>query len=379
MSAAPGGPAAGVRALLERGVRVLDPAQTWVGDDVDAARIAPTALLFPGTRLSGPRTYLGPESSVGAEGPAVLVDAVLGAGAAIASGYVRGAVLLRGACLGANAHVREGTLLEEEASTAHCVGLKQTILLSFVTLGSLINFCDVLMAGGTSRQDHSEVGSGFIHFNFTPWGRRGDKATASLVGDVVDGVFLRSGRIFLGGSGGMVGPACVGYGSIAAAGQVVRRDIEPERLVLQPVKPVDVPAAEPGDQRVERVWQRNARFIGQLAALREWYLQVRLPRAALGAAGDAARIPLLEAVGVIDTCLGERVKRLDSFLAERGRKLPPLGRDPHAAAPLGSALAAGPAEHVDWVRSLAPAEIEAGRAWLQGIARRVEKEMGPQA
>ncbi|MBI4880904.1 MAG: UDP-N-acetylglucosamine pyrophosphorylase [Planctomycetes bacterium] len=377
MNSTPRWPAPGVNALLERGVRVLDPAQTYVGDDVDASRIAPTAVLFPGTRLSGPRTYLGPDSSVGAEGPAVLVDAVLGAGAAVASGYVRGAVLLRGACLGANAHVREGTLLEEEASTAHCVGLKQTILLSFVTLGSLINFCDVLMAGGTSRQDHSEVGSGFIHFNFTPWGRRGDKATASLVGDVVDGVFLRSGRIFLGGSGGMVGPACVGYGSIAAAGQVVRRDLDPERLVLQPVKPLDVPAVEPGEQRVERVWRRNARFIGQLAALREWYRQVRLARAELGPGGEPARIPLLEAMGVIDVCLGERVKRLDSFLRERGRKLPLLGAGPHESSPLGSALAAGPADHVEWVRSLAEAHVEAGRAWLQRVASRVEREMGP--
>ncbi len=377
MSAAPAGPPAGVRALLERGVHMPDPAQVYVAADVDPARIAPSAVLFPGTRLAGPRTFLGAGSSAGAEGPAVLVDAVLDAGAAVASGYVRGAVLLRGACLGANAHVREGTLLEEEASTAHCVGLKQTILLSFVTLGSLINFCDVLMAGGTSRQDHSEVGSGYIHFNFTPWGRRGDKATASLVGDVVDGVFLRSKRIFLGGSGGLIGPTSAGYGSIAAAGQVVRRDVPPERLVLQATKPLDVPAAEPGDQRVERVWRRNVRFIGQLAALREWYRQVRLARAALGAAAEPACIPLREGLDVIDSCLRERVARLEAFLTERGRTLPPLGTGAHDPCPLGAALAAGAAEHVEWVRSLAPADVAAGRIWLQGIASRVEREMGP--
>ena len=77
-----------------------------------------------------------------------------------ASGFAHGAVLLDGASLGANAHARPGTLLEERASTAHTVGLKHTLLLSFVTLGSLINFCDCLMAGGRSRRDHSEVGSG---------------------------------------------------------------------------------------------------------------------------------------------------------------------------------------------------------------------------
>lgn len=77
--------------------------------------------------------------------------------------------------MGSGAHVRGGTILEEEANGAHTVGLKQTILMPFVTLGSLINFCDVLLAGGTSRTNHSEVGSSYIHFNFTP---DGDKTTA---------------------------------------------------------------------------------------------------------------------------------------------------------------------------------------------------------
>src|SRR6185312_5393534 len=154
-----------VQALLKRGVKMPDPAQVFVDEDVDPTRVHATAVLHPGTRLQGRRTWLGAGAQVGTEGPATLVDSVFGESASIASGYAKGVVLLRGASLGFAGHAREGTLLEEEASTAHAVGLKQTILLSFVTLGSLINFCDVLMAGGRSRKDHSEVGSGFIHFN----------------------------------------------------------------------------------------------------------------------------------------------------------------------------------------------------------------------
>src|SRR4051812_48146350 len=193
-SSAASTPAARVEALRARGVQILDPGQTFVDEDVDPARIHPTATLYPGTRLHGRRTFLGAGAAVGVEGPATLADSVLGEGASIASGYAKGTVLLRGAKLGGSGHCREGTILEEEASTAHAVGLKQTILLPFVTLGSLINFCDLLMAGGTSRDDHSEVGSGFIHFNFTPWGRHGDKATPSLIGDVVHGVLLDQPR-----------------------------------------------------------------------------------------------------------------------------------------------------------------------------------------
>src|SRR5262245_64276449 len=114
--------------------------------------------------------------------------------------------MLRDTRVGSNAHIRVGTLLEEEASTAHAVGLKHTILMSFVTMGSLINFCDALISGGKSRREHTEVGSGFIHFNYTTWGHNGDKATPSLIGDVVNGEFIRNERIFLGGLSGIVGP-----------------------------------------------------------------------------------------------------------------------------------------------------------------------------
>src|SRR5664279_126122 len=117
-------PAARVEALRARGVRMLDPGQTFVDEDVDPARIDPGATLYPGTRLHGRRTFLSPGAVVGLEGPATLIDCVLGEGASIASGFAKGAVLLRAAKLGANAHVREGTILEEEASTAHAVGLK---------------------------------------------------------------------------------------------------------------------------------------------------------------------------------------------------------------------------------------------------------------
>ncbi len=37
------------------------------------------------------------------------------------------------------------------------MGLKQTILFPFVTLGSLISFCDCLMAGSSHSRDHSGV------------------------------------------------------------------------------------------------------------------------------------------------------------------------------------------------------------------------------
>ena len=71
-----------------------------------------------------------------------MVDCQIGPNVNLNGGFFQDAVLLGGVSAGSGAHVRRGTILEEESSIAHTVGLKQTILFPFVTLGSLINFCD---------------------------------------------------------------------------------------------------------------------------------------------------------------------------------------------------------------------------------------------
>jgi hypothetical protein len=222
------------------------------------------------------------------------------------------------------------------------------------------------MAGGTSRRDHSEVGSGFIHFNFTPWGKQGDKATPSLFGDVVHGVFLDQARIFLGGSGGVVGPRRVGFGSIVAAGQVLRRNVDAGRLVVDTVDRLDAPVRPPGAGRVDRIVEPNAEFLGQLVALRAWYQQVRLARVVPGAAGDVARVATQQAIDVIDVCIDERWTRLAAFLTESGRTpvRPALSSDVPCPLDVGSG-----GDHVAWVKALPATEITRGRDWLAGIAR----------
>ena len=177
--------------------------------------------------------------------------------------------------MGSGSHVRDGTILEEEASVAHTVGLKQAILFPFVTLGSLINFCDCFMSGGTDRKNHSEVGSSYIHFNYTP---NQDKATASLLGDVPNGVMLNQNPIFLGGQGGLIGPCRLTYGTIIAAGTINRKDeLNPGRLIFGGAgKGGSVPFT-PGVYRSEkRIVINNIIYIANLMALMQWYNHVRI-------------------------------------------------------------------------------------------------------
>ncbi|MCA9659864.1 MAG: UDP-N-acetylglucosamine pyrophosphorylase, partial [Myxococcales bacterium] len=231
--------------------------------------------------------------------------------------------------------------------------------------GSLINFCDCLMAGGSSRRDHSEVGSGYIHFNFTPWGARGDKATPSLVGDVPRGVLLRERRIFLGGSGGMIGPRNVGFGAVVGAGSVMRSDVADDRLSLQRGRALDRPLDPEHLDPLAARYERNLRYIGELVALRAWYREVRLRRAA---AQPHTAIVTREAIANLDLAIDERRKRLISYAGERGlaaEELPPLAPDSYPPCPIAIDGAAD--EHVAWVQGLDEDAAEALRAWLAGI------------
>lgn len=287
-----------------------NPQSVTIAEDVDPDRIAASAVLCPGTRLEGETLSLGPETILGGETPATVISCQTGRGVSLKGGYFEGSVFLDGSSVGSSAHVRPGCLLEEQATVAHAVGLKQTILYPFVTLGSLINFCDVWMTGGTSRKNHSEVGSSFIHFNFTP---HGDKATASLVGDPAKGLLLNQPPIFLGGQGGLVGPISIAHGVVMAAGSISRRDLdEPGHLYQSATGEERWHSYEVGSIREpeERI-RKNLRYIGALVALRNWYREVRAPVMLVDGSSKAC---VEGAVRVLTGAIQEREKQLRKLL-----------------------------------------------------------------
>lgn len=297
--------------LLEKGVVMPDPNLVFIGSEVDPARIHPGAIIHPGCRLSGAGTSIGPACEIGAESPVTLRNSQLGKGVVISGGFLDGTTALDGASAGDGLHSRPGTLLEEFSSVAHTNGLKQTILMPYVTLGSLINFCDVLMAGGTSSNNHSEVGSSYIHFNFTP---HQDKATASLVGDVPQGVMMDKAPIFLGGQGGLVGPCRIAFGTVIAAGSVVRRSVVEENLLITGASDASGMRARPYNPtmygKVDGVVENCLLYLGNLLALKAWYANVRAPvmeKTPWGAAClKGAQLRIAE-------IWKERIKRLDQL------------------------------------------------------------------
>lgn len=316
-----------IKRLIDKGVSFSNPLTIDIGDEVDVDRISGNGVkIYPGCRIYGEKTVVSAGALIGREGPATIENCQLGPEVELKAGYFTNSVFLQQANLGLGAQVREACILEEAAGGAHCVGLKQTILFPFVTLGSLVNFCDCLMAGGTSRKNHSEVGSSYIHFNFTP---DGDKTTASLLGDVPRGVMLNQPPIFLGGQGGLVGPLRLGFGNVVAAGCVLRNDVlEDGQLIYgksHAERITDFSArAYP---KLSRIVENNFVYLANLAALEQWYIHVRQPFFQEQALGDLVYRGVLEKLAM---AVEERFKRLEDMadkVAATQRGAAAAGRD----------------------------------------------------
>jgi hypothetical protein len=251
-----------IAALREKGVNIWSAERVFVSGDVPADAIEPGCTLMNAV-ISGPETMIGSDSQIGTSGTAVMENVKAGHGVELGAGKYSDCVLMDRVKVRGFAEIRRGTVLEEEAEAGHNVGLKNTIFTAAVVAGSNINFCDVLVTGGTSRSDHTEIGSGAVHFNFSP---KRDKS-ASLIGDVT-GVLGRSARVFVGGNTGIVAPVQIEFGAVVPAGSTVRRGA------------AEYPASASGERDRDDTFTRNlflgVTFVANLKALGAWYRHVRL-------------------------------------------------------------------------------------------------------
>lgn len=306
-----------IESLAVKGVVIPDPSSVFIGPEVVTDQIAPGAVIHPFCRIYGAQTSMGPGCVLGGESPATIENCQLGAGVRLGGGYFSSSTFLDGSSMGACAHVRSGTLMEERSSGAHAVGLKQTVLFPYVVLGSIINFCDCLMAGGTNRKNHSEVGSSYIHFNYTP---HQDKATPSLIGDVSRGVLLDQPPIFLGGHGGLVGPVKIAFGVVAPAGVILRKDVLAAGLAAaaESGRAPDAAFMAGAYRAIGRIVSNNLAYIGNICALRMWYRHVRSQFMTADRFQSACLAGALER---LETILKERISRLDELAEKMPRSM----------------------------------------------------------
>jgi hypothetical protein len=277
-----------VAELRRRGVEVWSADRVFINRDVDLDAICPGAVLMNAV-ISGSETHIGANSCVGVSGTAFLHDACFADGVEAGAGTYTDCALLDGVKVRGYAEIRGGTILEEGVEIGHNVGLKNSIFTCWTIAGSCINFCDVFVTGGCSREDHSEIGSGAVHFNFSP---RRDKF-ASAFGDIC-GILLTSERIFVGGNSGIVAPCEVAFGEVIPAGTTVRQGY--------------------GSADYCRKLKVGLRFVQNLSILDAWYRFVRFPYS-----GAGEKAVLKAAIRQLDCNRRWRVSELQRFVKRRGK------------------------------------------------------------
>ena len=179
-----------LKKLLEKGVHIPDLNLVHITRDVQLENIVSGCTIYPFACIKGPRTqihpgariglrgqvslensFIGENAIIGALGQVALIDTVVGPKSVLGNGVAEHAVFLGKESMvndfttGYGFRVRKGSLYEEDASSAQHTDTKMTILFPWATLGSDINFCDVLLAGGIGPElgSFSEVGLSLIH------------------------------------------------------------------------------------------------------------------------------------------------------------------------------------------------------------------------
>ncbi len=212
---------ADARALLNRrlceghmraGVTIVDPATTYLEPDL---AIGADTVIYPGTTISGATTIgancrIGPNCRLGnariAESvqitESVVLDATVGAHAAV----------------GPFAHLRQQTVVGEDARVGNFVEIKNSTLAERVKAGHLTYLGDATVGPRTN------VGAGTITCNWD-----GVRKNPTTIG----------ADAFIGSNSSLVAPLAIGEGAATGAGTVVIRDVPAgDKVVGNPARSI---------------------------------------------------------------------------------------------------------------------------------------------
>ena len=193
-------------ALMREGVTILDPACTYIDAGVVVGR---DTTIEPGVSLLG-QTRIGEACTVRAW--STLTDAVLRDHVTVRQNCVITASELgAGTIVGPFAHLREGSVIEEDARIGNFVEVKK----SRVGRGSKSMHLTYL--GDASLGEKVNIGAGTVTCNYD-----GESKHPTSIGD----------NVFIGSGSMLVAPVRVGRGAYVAAGSTITEDVPPEALAF---------------------------------------------------------------------------------------------------------------------------------------------------
>jgi bifunctional UDP-N-acetylglucosamine pyrophosphorylase/glucosamine-1-phosphate N-acetyltransferase len=192
--------------LMDEGVTMLDPSQTFVDVGV---RVGRDTVLYP-------QTYLEGESRVGLGcivGPATrVVDSTVADGAQVQFSVVRGSKIGKGANVGPYASIRPGSVLDAGSKAGTFVEIKN----SRVGKGSKVPHLSYVGDADIGRDVN--IGAATVTVNYDGW----DKHRTVVEDDAK-----------VGSDTMLVAPVTVGKGAMTGAGSVITKDVPPGALGIE--------------------------------------------------------------------------------------------------------------------------------------------------
>lgn len=184
--------------LLEAGVKIIDPATTYVEPGVEIGRgteIKPNTTIA-GSSVVGARCTIGPN--------AVITDSRIGDDCAVVASVLEGAELESRVDVGPFSHLRPGSRLEAGVHIGNFVEVKASRLGRGTKVG---HFSYV---GDAEVGEEVNIGAGTVTCNYD-----GEKKNVTIIGD---GAFVGSDTM-------LVAPVRLGRGARTGAGSVVTKDV----------------------------------------------------------------------------------------------------------------------------------------------------------
>ncbi|NMN01485.1 bifunctional UDP-N-acetylglucosamine diphosphorylase/glucosamine-1-phosphate N-acetyltransferase GlmU [Bifidobacterium panos] len=189
---------------MRDGVTILDPATTWIEDEVEIAR---DATILPGCFLQG-HTVIGEEAVVGPY--TTLIDATVDAQAVVERSRVQESHIGRAANIGPWTYLRPGNEFGEESKAGAFVEMKKA------HIGNGTKVPHLSYVGDAEVGDHTNIGGGCITANYD-----GVHKNRTKIGS---GVHVGAGNMF-------VAPVEVGDNVTTGAGSVVRHEVPDDAMV----------------------------------------------------------------------------------------------------------------------------------------------------
>jgi bifunctional UDP-N-acetylglucosamine pyrophosphorylase/glucosamine-1-phosphate N-acetyltransferase len=194
------------RKWMLAGVTMLDPAGTFIGDEVSLGR---DTVLYGNVRLEG-KTRVGEACTVfpGSR----IADSRIGSGVTVKDcSVIEESDIAAGASVGPFAHLRPGSIIGERASIGNFVEVKK----SRIGEGSKANHLSYIGDATVGRDVN--IGAGVITCNYD-----GFEKHPTVIED----------GVFVGSDSQLVAPVKIGKGALIAAGATITRNVPPDALAI---------------------------------------------------------------------------------------------------------------------------------------------------